>query len=41
MAKAMTDTGVCPLDRSPTAGAAAHGPSNLVTVPDAASVCCN
>ena len=37
----LPETGVCSLDRSPTAAAAPPGPSNLVTVPDAASACCN
>jgi thioredoxin reductase len=36
----LPETGVCSLDRSPTT-AAAPGLSDLVTVPDAASACCN
>ena len=37
----LPDTGVCSLDRSLTAAAATPGPSDLVTVPDAAGACCN
>jgi thioredoxin reductase len=37
----LPETGVCSLDRSPTARVATPGPSEFVTVPDAASACCN
>ena len=37
----LPETGVCSLDRSPTAGAAMPGLSDLVTVSDAATACCN
>jgi thioredoxin reductase len=37
----LPETGVCALDRSPTIAAATPGPSDLVTVPDVVSACCN
>ena len=37
----LPETGVCSLDRSPASAAATPGPSEFVTVPDAASACCN
>jgi hypothetical protein len=37
----LPQTGVCSFDRSPMAAAATPGPSDLVTVPDAATACSN